>query len=179
VDFCVESLKEQALISVELTTDHSPLCRITASGWQELERLEQSSMESHIGFIAMWFDSSQDFARDAIKGAIASAGYSPIRMDEVEHINKIDDEIIARIRRSRFLVADFTGQNQGVYFEAGYMLGLGRPVFWVCSDSEFKKVHFDARQYNTIVYSDVEELKSKLQFRIESILGKGPIVNPC
>jgi nucleoside 2-deoxyribosyltransferase len=123
----------------------------------------------------MWFDPSQDSARDAIKVAIAAAGYSPIRMDEVQHINRIDDEIIARIRRSRFMVADFTGQNQGVYFEAGYMLGLGRPVLWVCNDSESKKVHFDARQYNTIFYTNLDDLKSRLQLRIEAILGKGPI----
>lgn len=36
-----------------------------------------------------------------------------------EHANKIDDEIIAEIRRSAFLVADFTGQRQNVYFETG------------------------------------------------------------
>jgi major membrane immunogen (membrane-anchored lipoprotein) len=55
------------------------------------------------------------------------------------------------------------------------MLGLGRPVIWVCSKSDFAKVHFDTRQYNTIVYENTDELKKRLQFRIEAILGKGPI----
>ena len=32
----------------------------------------------------------------------------PVRIDQKERLNKIDDEIIAEIRRSRFLVADFT-----------------------------------------------------------------------
>lgn len=41
-------------------------------------------------------------------------------------MNRIDDEIIGRIRASRFIVADFTGHRPGVYFEAGMMLGLGR-----------------------------------------------------
>jgi len=54
------------------------------------------------------------------------------------------------------------------------MLGLGRPVIWLCNESDLEKVHFDTRQYNMIVYDDPEELKSKLQFRIEAIMGKGP-----
>lgn len=173
--FCVDSLKDQGLISVELTMDKTPLCRITASGWQELERQEQSGAESPNGFIAMWFDPSQDTAREAIKAAIAEAGYLPIRIDEVQHVNRIDDEIIARIRSSKFMVADFTGQRQGVYFEAGFMLALGRQVIWICHESAFSDVHFDARQYNTIVYSDLLNLKSNLRLRIEAILGKGPI----
>jgi hypothetical protein len=67
---------------------------------------------------SQWFDPSQDTTKEAIKAAIAEAGYLPIRIDEVQHVNKIDDEIIARIRSSKFMVADFTGQRQGVYFEA-------------------------------------------------------------
>jgi nucleoside 2-deoxyribosyltransferase len=173
--FCIDSLKEQGLISVELTLDKTPLCRITASGWQELERLDQSGAESPNGFIAMWFDPSQDAAKKAIKTAIAGAGYLPIRIDEVQHVNRIDDEIIARIRGSKFMVADFTGQRQGVYFEAGFMLGLGRQVIWICHESTFPDVHFDARQYNTIVYTDLVNLESSLRLRIEAILGKGPI----
>ena len=60
----------------------------------------------------------------------------------------------ARIKRSRFLVADVTGGRQGVYFEGGFAKGLGLPVIWTCShgtDAELKKwMHFDTRQYNHI-----------------------------
>ena len=47
-------------------------------------------------------------------------------------MDKIDDEIIGEIRRSRFLVADFTHGDKGargsVYYEAGFAYGLGLPV---------------------------------------------------
>jgi hypothetical protein len=51
------------------------------------------------------------------------------RVDQKHHhLNKVDDEIIAEIRRSRFLVADFTCEpgkvRGGVYFEAGFAMGL-------------------------------------------------------
>ena len=62
-----------------------------------------------------------------IMPGIEDAGYKPYLVDEDEHIDKIDDKIIAEIRRSRFIVADFThgekGARGGVYFEAGFALG--------------------------------------------------------
>jgi nucleoside 2-deoxyribosyltransferase len=174
-DFYVQALENDGMISIVRTLGGEPNCTITAHGWQELERAQQSGADSPNGFIAMWFDPTQNPTSDAIKSGIAAAGYHPIRIDEVEHVNRIDDEILSKIRQSKFLVADFTGQRLGVYFEAGFMLGLGRPVIWVCSKSDFAKVHFDTRQYNTIVYENTDELKKRLQFRIEAILGKGPI----
>ena len=57
----------------------------------------------------MWFDLSMDEAyQNGIQPAIEDAGYEAVRIDRKDHNNKIDDEIIAEIRRSRFLVADFT-----------------------------------------------------------------------
>jgi hypothetical protein len=172
--FYLRAIEGQGLVSVDWLLDAETPCALTTAGWQELERAEQSGAESSNAFIAMWFDPSQNAARDSIKAAVEASGYTPVRIDEVEHVNRIDDEIIARIRQSKFLVADFTGQRKGVYFEAGFMLGLGRPVIWLCNESDLEKVHFDTRQYNMIVYDDPEELKSKLQFRIEAIMGKGP-----
>ena len=67
---------------------------------------------------------------DFIDKAILNSGYQPIRIDKHEHANRIDDEIIALIRQSKFVVADFTGQRGGVYFESGFALGLGLPVIW-------------------------------------------------
>jgi nucleoside 2-deoxyribosyltransferase len=160
----------------EITQDDiAKPCFVTAEGWLELERIEQSGADSDHGFVAMWFDASRLEADAAITEAIRKAGYHPIRIDREEHLNRIDDEIIARIRQSKFLVADFTGQRNGVYFEAGFMLGLGRPVIWLCDKAELDKVHFDTRQYNMIDYIDPAELKKRLQLRIEANLGKGPV----
>ncbi len=89
-------------------------------------------------------------------------------------MNRIDDEIIGRIRASRFIVADFTGHRQGVYFEAGMMLGLGRTVIWMCKDEELKASHFDTRQYNFINYKSVDEARKRLYDRIMAIEGAGP-----
>ena len=85
----------------------------------------------------MWFDKSMDeIWEKGFRPAIKAAGYKAIRIDRKEHLNKIDDEIIAEIRRARFLVADFTqgkaGQRGGVYYEAGFAHGLNIPVVFTC-----------------------------------------------
>jgi len=67
-------------------------------------------------------------------------------------------------------VADFTGSRGGVYFEAGFALGLGIPVIWSCRKNDVKKVHFDTRQYNHIVWNDSSDLYRQLRDRIEATI---------
>jgi len=89
----------------------------------------------------------------------------------------IDDEIIATIRRSKFLVSDFTGQRGGVYFESGFALGFGLRVIWTCRADELSAVHFDNRQYNFLVWEreKLSDLAKRLQNRIEATIGRGPL----
>ncbi len=101
-----------------------------------------------------------------------------MRIDQKEHINKIDDEIIAGIKQSRFLVADFThgedGARGGVYYEAGFAHGLGLPVIFTCQKDSVDKLHFDTNHYNHIVWTTPEELREKLKNRILAVIGEGP-----
>jgi hypothetical protein len=150
---------------------------LTLTGWWRLEEIRKTGRLSNRAFVAMWFDKSMDdLYADAIEPAIRDAGYDPLRIDRHEHVNRIDDEIIAQIRRSRFMVADFTGQRYGVYFEAGMMMGLGRTVIWLCDKKELDegKLHFDVRQFNFIAYVSVEDAKTRLYNRILAVEGEGP-----
>jgi nucleoside 2-deoxyribosyltransferase len=175
-DFYLRSLYESGFLgSTPLKTQLGTTFSISTKGWIELDRLQRANNNSSNAFVAMWFAPDRRIFFDAMKKAIEDAGYLPIRIDMVEHINHIDDEIISQIRQSKFLVADLSGQRNGVYFEAGFMLGLDRPVIWACEKTEIEKVHFDTRQFNMITYEDSEDLRKRLQFRIEAILGKGPL----
>ena len=144
---------------------------VSPKGYAHVESLENETNESTQGFVAMWFDETvREAYNDGIKAAIHDAGFSPLRIDEKEHANKIDDEIIAEIRRSRFLVADFTGHRGGVYFEAGYALGIGLPIIWTCRKDHIAQLHFDIRQYNCIDWETIEELRSRLMQRIRALI---------
>jgi hypothetical protein len=150
---------------------------VTLEGWEAIEQIEQAGNNSIRVFVAMWFDPSRDDVyNSAIEPAIRKAGYDPLRIDRHEHVNRIDDEIIGQIRRSRFMVADLTGQRHGVYFEAGLMSGLGRNVIWMCAKDELEagKLHFDVRQFNFIAYETAEDAGTRLYNRILAIEGEGP-----
>lgn len=124
----------------------------------------------------MWFDPSMtETYLQGIKLAIEDdTGYRSIRIDRSEFNEKIDDRIIAEIKESRFVVADFTEQRGGVYFEAGFAMGLGLPVIWLCRKDQIEKVHFDTRQYNHIVWETPSELREKLAIRIRATIGLRP-----
>ena len=150
--------------------------QITPRGYEFLESLKQTRTDSQIGFCAMWFNESVlPIWTDAVQPAIKNAGYDPKRIDGHQHNNRIDDEIIAMLRRSKFVVADFTGQRGGVYFEAGFALGLGLQVIWTCKKSDLEEVHFDNRQYNFVLWEvgKLDEFKVALQNRIEATIGRG------
>jgi hypothetical protein len=122
-------------------------------------------------FVAMWFDPSLDPTyADGLKPGIEDCGYTALRVDAKEHNEKICDVIVAEIRNSKFLVADFTLHRAGVYFEAGLMMGLGRPVIFTCRHDELKDAHFDTRQYNHISWETPAELREKLKRRIQATI---------
>ena len=138
--------------------------------------------DSSQAFVAMWFDDSMKAMREeGVETAITNAGYQPMVINQKEHIGKIDDEIIAEIRRSRFIVADFThgcdGARGSVYYEAGFAHGLNIPVIFTCRKDALKKIHFDTRQYPHIVWETPEELREKLAKRIGAAIGDGPFKN--
>lgn len=151
---------------------------ITPRGHGELERMRHGVPDSPIGFCAMWFAPQLiPVWTEAIEPAIKDAGYDAKRIDRVEHNNKIDDEIVAMIRKSRFVVADLTGNRGGVYFEAGFAMGLEIPVVWTIRGGRFHRIRFDNRQYNFIPWSfdALADFKARLQNRIEATLGRGPL----
>lgn len=148
-------------------------------GYARLAELDGTNSGSAQAFVAMWFDDSMNEAYEkGIWPAITDAGYKAVRIDQKDHNNKIDDEIIAEIRRSRFLIADFTqgdtGARGGVYYEAGFAHGLNMPVIFTCRKDALGKVHFDTRQYNHIVWETPEELRDSLAKRISATIGDGP-----
>ena len=152
---------------------------LTVRGYARLTELETENTESSKGFVAMWFDDSTQKAwEEGIKRGIEDAGYEAVRIDQKEHNNKIDDEIIAEIRRSRFVVADFTqgedGARGGVYYEAGFAHGFGIEVIFTCKENALENVHFDTRQYNHIVWETPGELRQRLAARISAVIGDGP-----
>jgi nucleoside 2-deoxyribosyltransferase/Zn ribbon nucleic-acid-binding protein len=170
--FIGKALETDGLISTNNTIGHVN-GSLTVEGWDRLSKEEQgrSPADSKQVFVAMSFDPSLDNAfKEGMEKAIGGIGYKALRVDLKEHNDKICDVIVAEIRRSNFVVADFTMHKAGVYFEAGFALGLGIPVIWTCREDQLTQTHFDTRQYNHVVWKDEGDLFEKLQRRIEATI---------
>lgn len=181
--FCISYLiKQEFLTEIEPIEfgDCTAYC-ITPEGWAYLSGIGVDVKEQ--GFIAMAFglDESDELYRTGLIPGIRFAGYNPIRVDSKEHNNRIDDEIVAEIRKSKFVIADLTGKNAGAYFEAGFAMGLGKRVVWTCSQADLDKsggVHFDTRQYNIVTWEadKFDDFVKRLTLRIEATIGHGTFV---
>ena len=142
---------------------------LTMAGWDVLEPIAGGGVPGTC-FVAMSFDPSLNTAfDDGMRPAFEiDCGLRVVRVDREQHNENITDRILAGIRSAQFVVADFTKQRQGVYFEAGFALGLARTVIWTCRADDFEHVHFDTRQYNHIVWNDPADLRRKLADRIKA-----------
>lgn len=147
---------------------------VTVAGFNQIAELV-SAIDSTQAFVAMWFNPEVRQVYDqGIIPAVEAAGFTPYRVDQEDFLGKIDDQIIAEIRRSRFLIADMTHGDEGargsVYFEAGFALGLGIPVIYTCRSDMYDDLHFDTRQYPHIEWKreDIESFRQNLENRIRA-----------
>jgi len=157
---------------------------LTIYGLQYTESLLASNTNSTTAFIAMRFTNKMRGVRDeAIKPAALACGFDAFTVDEEEYLGDVTDRIITGIKTCRFMIADFTDNNLGVYYEAGYAKGLGIPVIKTCKKDWFddKKIdkitkkkknqlHFDVEHDNLILWESQEDLARKLEARIRSII---------
>jgi len=173
--FYLECLQERGLLKLQLIRSGEAFrAQITARGWDLLEENRRRLGNTFQAFIAMSFsENMKSIFTNAIKPAVKEAGYDPYKVDMEPHSDRIDAKIITEIKNSRFLIADVTEQKRGVYFEAGYALGMGIPVIWSVRKDDLNNIHFDTRQYNHIVWETEEDLREKLYYYICAIIGKG------
>ena len=176
VQFLLEYLLDKGFIKGQSQGHGLGHFTVTIDGYNHIAD-QKVNIGSSQAFIAMWFDPTLAEAYErGFKPAVEEAGYQPKRIDQTEHINKIEDEIIAEIRRSRFLVADFThgedGVRGGVYYEAGYAHGLGIPAIFTCREDSLETLHFNTSHYNHIVWTSPDDLRKKLADRIRAVIGE-------
>lgn len=143
--------------------------------------IQEKNPDSTQIFVALDFQSElkKFLSNGNIKEKIKNAtGFSLLTVDEPEHNGKITDRMISEINKSRAVIADFSDNNCGAYYEAGYGHGLGLDVIFICKDGcdeqskkLIDKVHFDINHYKHLLWTDEEDLTHKLINRINATLG--------
>jgi hypothetical protein len=171
-DGIIEILNEYNYLESTPMGDDVLQISLTAQGWKTVYDYFTENTNLPQAFIAMWFDDSMINAREKIKKAVVDCGYIPMLIDEKEHNEFIVPEILFEIKRSRLMIADYTGNRGGVYFETGYAKGLNKPVIMTCKDGDdFLKVHFDTKQISHVVWKNEDDLYERLKKRIEATIG--------
>jgi len=156
---------------IETLNSSSTTYRLDIEGWRYIKQLKQNRISTNQAFVAMWFDNDLVQAwEDGFKPALEQVGYSPIRIDMVSHNEDINDRIIAEIRKSSLMIADFTGQRNGVYFEAGFAMGLDIPLIRTCREDQIDELHFDTEHYFHLRWSTPEDLRETLKTHIRATI---------
>lgn len=126
-------------------------------------------------FILMSMDPRDDSLPDvhnAIRSECAAFNLDATRIDDLEHQDRITDQILERIATSEFIVADLSGEKPNVYYEVGYAHALGkRPILL---RKRGTRLHFDLLVHNVPEYRNTTELRMTLRRRLEAILGRSP-----
>lgn len=185
----LKELGSQQLLTVGSSGINNYDCALMTKGIERAEYLNTNSAYLNQCFVAMWFHNTMNpifnnYIIPAIEARTLDGrqienekAYKAIRIDMSNDYNdEMMDAIISEIRKSKFIVADFTGNRGGVYYEAGFAYGLGKPVIYTCKQAYFEKrkkrngdvIHFDVNHKNFILWKDGKDLYSKLRNRISA-----------
>jgi len=121
-------------------------------------------------FLAMPFDPKFDVVRSAMEGAATAAGFVATRGDDTRQPGTIMHQVWEYIRHADAVVADVTGRNANVLYEAGMAHALGKPVVLLLQDDH--GVPFDIAAVRQIRYR-LEDL-SRLELELGAALGALP-----
>lgn len=159
--------------------------QFTMKAWENI-RGEREKTNTNKVFIATQFqwpkdDNLRAEVMEAIKRACNRLGWKADLVSQ-GHTDFITDRILSDIRSSKFVIAELTYHNRGVYFESGYARGLGKNVFHIVhkdyaetkpeADAESKRMHFDIQQVQYRKWETPKDVEEKLYDWINSTVGK-------
>lgn len=125
------------------------------------------------GFVAMSFRTEEEPALIDYYNAMNRAAERtelPIkltRIDLSEGDFEISQQIMDDIKKSDFVLADFTLSPHNVYFEIGFARGLDKRI--IQSAKKDTVLQFDVRNWTTLFYRNATELEEKLLAKLIAV----------
>jgi nucleoside 2-deoxyribosyltransferase len=134
-------------------------------------------------FIASAFDKKDVdiIFTKVVQPVLRQRNITPIRVDRVEHNDDIDDKILELIDDCDFCIADLTYARPSVYYEAGRVHGMGKPVIFLTRLDHFNpkkndlfgnfRIHFDLQMKNIIKWTEpTATLEERLGSRVNIVV---------
>jgi len=155
-------------------SDYEFVGQISFLGWERCYELQRTNKNSRLAFMAMKFNEEPltTVYNSVMKKAVEQTGFTLRDLGENNEAGLIDAKLRVEIRRSKFLIADLTHNNNGAYWEAGFAEGLGMPVIYVCEEEKFKadKSHFDTNHHLTVLWKNDEEGLKKFADKLKATI---------
>ena len=126
-------------------------------------------------FVIMPFSDEFKEVYEVIRETVESHDYDCTRADERYLTGPIIDDVTDQIEKADLIVADFTGKNPNVFFEAGYAAAIKKPLIQIAqsvSDLPFDVKHLRTFSYNTKILGD-RRLAHDLGEAIKAMTGFG------
>ncbi len=123
-------------------------------------------------FVLMPFQKEfDDVYKLGIKVACDNAGAYAERVDEQLFQDSILQRVYNQIAKADIIVADMTGRNPNVFYEAGYAHALGKHVILLTQNTD--DIPFDLKHYPHIIYEGritdlIPELQKRVKWAIEN-----------
>jgi nucleoside 2-deoxyribosyltransferase len=93
-------------------------------------------------------------------------GYQCIRIDDIQDSGNITDQVLQEIAKSKFVLADLTGERPNTYYEAGFAHALGKRL--ILTIRKTARIHFDLAGYRFILWETEQDLRQQLAKRLKA-----------
>ncbi|AWB96273.1 hypothetical protein DCE93_11950 [Agromyces badenianii] len=124
--------------------------------------------------VMMPFTASFDVVYETIQEAVADAGLSCVRADNIWEHHHVMGDVLSILWRSQVVVADLTGKNANVFYEAGLAHALPRPTILLTQDPA--DVPFDLQSIRYLRYGlgtgDRATLRRQLTERLTTLVNQ-------
>lgn len=97
-------------------------------------------------------------------------GYKPVRVDQVDAVDNINETIINYLKTAPMVVADMTGHNPNAFYELGFRQAKELPLVPIIQTGN--KLPFDVISQRTVFYNlsvgKIEQSKKDLKAKMKS-----------
>jgi guanylate kinase len=130
----------------------------------------KQNINPNLIFVLMSFNPSYDNIYDEFKDAakLVDSSLEVKRIDKQRGDYSITNEILNNIAKARLIICDLTDERPNVYYELGYARGLKKPII-TCAEKN-TPLHFDIKDFHTIIYNNTGELRREISSEIKEHL---------
>ena len=141
-----------------------------------MRRIARARTRSDLCFVVMSLsgnDILESYYSEGVQKVVETFGLRCVRVDRQIFDGTITAQIRENIETARIVIIDTTEDRPNCYFEAGYAVAKNKNIIWQrlkAARYKKKKIEFDIQDYPHILYTSINDLRTRLHEKIEFYL---------